>query len=369
MLRHKGFKSKGDLSAFLEGSAPLDAYYSCAYYDDPEAEMDKKGWRGADLVFDIDADHIPTSCGKVHDEWVCGKCGFVGKGIVPEECPACEGQKLDVKTWPCESCLESAKDQTIKLMDILLRDFGFSQREMHVFFSGHRGYHVHVETEAVKELGSSMRKEIVDYICGLGLDLGLHGLSESSAGRRQIWKGPRLDDPGWRGRIAKSMSDFLSSAERENYKDLGLKKSIVERIIRNKDELLKSLDAGGSYGAMKGIVYETWRKMLECSAFSAAARIDTVVTTDIHRLIRLPDALHSKTGFKKVEFSMADIKEFDPFRSAIAFKKGAAILFVSEAPKFRIGDEAFGPYKNQKVELPTAAAMLLVCRNRAGVVE
>jgi len=100
-----------------------------------------------------------------------------------------------------------------------------------------------------------------------------------------------------------------------------------------------------------------------------AAKIDTVVTTDIHRLIRIPETLHGKTGLKKVEFPASAIGDFDPFKDAVAFKKGAVTIFVYDAPKFRLGEGIFGPYKNQKVELPTAAAMLLICRDKAEVVE
>jgi len=53
----------------------------------------------------------------------------------------------------------------------------------------------------------------------------------------------------------------------------------------------------------------------------------------------------------------------------VAFKTGAVTVFVSDAPGFRVGDELFGPYKKQKVELPTAAAMLLICKDRAKVLK
>ena len=100
-----------------------------------------------------------------------------------------------------------------------------------------------------------------------------------------------------------------------------------------------------------------------------SAEIDTVVTTDIHRLIRLTDTLHGKTGLKKVEFPVSAIEGFDPFKRAVVFKTGSVSVLVSDAPEFRLGDEMFGPYKKQKVVLPTAAAMLLVCKGRAGVIE
>jgi len=369
MLRHKGFENENELQCFFRDFVPSDAYYSCAYYDDPEATMEKKGWLGADLVFDIDADHIPTSCGKVHDEWTCGGCGFVGKGLTPEQCPACGSQKFDVKTWPCEECLKSAKAETVKLVDMLMHDFGFSEKEIHAFFSGHRGYHVHVESEVIRTLDAAARKEIVDYVCGLGLDTGFHDLSGKKMRKARFPSTPRLDDLGWRGRLARGIYDFILKAEENDYRRIGLDKKTIEMIRKNSKLILKNWDDVGPYKATRDVGFETWRKIVESCADSLVARVDTVVTTDIHRLIRLTGALHGKTGLKKVEFPISDIETFDPFKSAVAFKEGAVTVFVSNAPEFRLGDETFGSYKEQVVELPTAAAVLLICKNRAEAIE
>ncbi|MCK4313596.1 hypothetical protein KAW04_02400, partial [Candidatus Bathyarchaeota archaeon] len=143
----------------------------------------------------------------------------------------------------------------------------------------------------------------------------------------------------------------------------------AEMILKNKDVILKNLSNRRSWGAVRGIGFETWRKIAEHSARLQSANIDTVVTTDIHRLIRLVGTLHGKTGLKKVEFPVSAIDDFDPFKSAVAFKTGAVTVFVSDAPEFRLSDEMFGPFRNQRVELPTAAAMLLVCKGRAKVIE
>ena len=366
MLRHKKFKNKSELEVFLRSFVPSDVYYSCAYYEDPEAEMEKKGWLGADLIFDIDADHIITSCNKIHDEWTCGNCGFSGKGIEPEKCPVCGGEKFEVNTWPCENCLASAKAETVKLLDMLMRDFGFSEKELHVFFSGHRGYHVHVESEAVKSLDAVARKEIVDYVCGLGFDATLQGLSGEGS---HAFEDLNLKSSGWRRRVARGIYDFILTANQEDYKSLGARGNIAKAIIKNKDAILKMLDGANTYGTIKGVGFETLKKIADFCAKSKAAQVDTVVTTDIHRLIRLANTLHGKTGLKKVEFPISKIEGFDPFESAIALKKGTATVLVSSAPKFKLGGEFFGPYKNQKVELPMAAAVLLICKGRAEVVE
>src|SRR4030043_47493 len=240
MYRHKRFDSVDKLRSFLSNTPISDAYYSCAYYEYPEAEMDKKGWMGADLIFDIDADHISTSCGKVHDQWICGDCGSAGKGLPPGKCPNCDSQRFTIKTWLCEDCLDSAKTETVKLLDMLQHDFGFSEDEIHVFFSGHRGYHVHVENEAIKTLDAVARKEIVDYLCGLGLDTGFQGLAKRESGKTHFSNSPRLSDFGWRGRLARKMCDFILKGEIEEYTNIGLGRDAFESIKQNRDIMLRN---------------------------------------------------------------------------------------------------------------------------------
>lgn len=369
MIRHKGFRSSEELWSFLGNTSISDAYYSSAYYDSPEAGMDVKGWQGADLIFDIDADHIPTKCDKVHDEWVCLSCGFTGKGNTPEQCPGCGGQKFNTKTWPCTQCLEDAKTETIKLLDMLEKDFGFSPKELHTFFSGHRGYHVHIESDKVKMLDTGSRKEIVDYVTGQGLDMGFSNLQNVTKQETALPRPPKLGDPGWRGRLARRIYDFILEADANDCEQLGLKKKPIEILLQNRNTILRSWESTGPFRAVRGIGYETWKKIVDSCIFASTAKIDTVVTTDTHRLIRMSGTLHGKTALKKVEFEPSKIVDFDPFKQAVAFKRGTMTVSVSSAPSFRLGDDEFGPYENCRVELPTAAALLLICKERAEVTD
>jgi DNA primase small subunit len=368
MLRHQSFKNINELKVFLQKKVPSGVYFSCAYYNDPGADMDQKGWLGADLVFDIDADHIRTPCDRVHDKWGCGVCGMKGKGVTPSECPVCGSEKFEVSTWPCEVCLESAKTETVKLLEMLMNDFGFPEGEVCVFFSGHRGYHVHVENELVRTLDAMGRKEIVDYVSGIGLDVSYHGLSRKSLRITSSENHP-ISGFGWGRRLASGMREFILDAEEEDLKEVGLTKNVAAKIFSNRDEILEKWLSQGTLGAVRGLGVKNWEKIAKYIAELQSATIDTVVTTDLHRLIRLEGTLHGKTGLKKVEFPVSGIDDFDPFRSAVAFKRGAVTVFVLDAPEFRVGEEVFGPYKKQRVELPTAAAMLLVCKGRAEVAE
>ncbi len=363
MVRHKRFDGISNLKLVLKDTVMSDVYHSCAYYENPDFDMDKKGWLGADLVFDIDADHIPTSCDKIHDEFTCVKCGFSGRGITPEVCPACEATKFETKTWPCELCIKSARDETAKLIDMLDNDFGFSLDELHVFFSGHRGYHVHVEDEAVRSLDAMARKEIVDYIIGLGIKLFEKKPKKITADTKF-----RLHNFGWNRRLKMGMKTFLSSARREDFVKIGFKdKKKLDLMVEKKNTLIDRCFDEGYWAGFFGVGDGTWLKIAEYIKDQESAKIDTVVTTDIHRLIRMNGTLHGKTGLKKVEFPAKNLEDFDPFSGAVAFKKGAVKVLVSDAPEFKLGGETLGPYRNETKELPVAAAVMLICKGRAKV--
>lgn len=360
MLRHQGFTTIEELRKALEIIVPSDVYYSCAYFEMPEEDMEAKGWLGADLIFDIDADHIPTPCAKQHDKWTCTNCGATGHGASPEKCSNCSGQKFKDQSWPCEVCLESAKEETLKLIDMLTNDFGLSQKDLNIAFSGHRGYHIHVESEIIRTLDQMARKEIVDYIIGAGLEPTFHGL--------ETGLGPSLDDAGWRGRIARGTYEYLLNATHEKLTRIGFKKSAINALITQKEKALESWKEKGPWQMLKRIDAEAWKKMVHQNISTQSAKIDTVVTTDIHRLIRLANTLHGKTGLKKTIVAINDIERFDPLKNAIAFQKGTLTILVSDATQFRLGNEIYGPYKNQQIELPTAAALFLLCKDAAKVV-
>jgi DNA primase small subunit len=361
MVRHRRFSNIESFRTVLADTVPSDVYHSVAYYENPDFDMDKKGWIGADIVFDIDADHIPTSCNKIHDEFRCVKCGFQGRGITPEVCPCCEATKFETKIWACDKCIQSTRDEVAKLLEVLEKDFGFAQKEVRTFFSGHRGYHLHIENEAVRSLDAMARKEIVDYTIGLGIKR-----FEKKEKKTRTDKF-RLHDFGWDRRLKQGIKEVLTNASAEDLLNIGFDARKIEMLKEKKGTLIERCLDDGYWEGVMGIGDGTWMRLAEYIREEKAAKIDTVVTTDIHRLIRMNGTLHGKTGLKKVEFPAKNLEDFDPFTGAVAFKKGKVKVLVSDAPEFRMSGETLGPYKNQTLELPVAAAVMLICKRRAEV--
>jgi DNA primase small subunit len=222
-----------------------------------------------------------------------------------------------------------------------------------------------MNNETVYDLNSLARKEIVDYVTGTGINVDLYLRRVD----RKFFAGPRLDDPGWNGRIARGIYEFLLEAGKKDVQDIGIKGKTLDQLINKKDEILRSWKESGPWGLIKGIDEEKWKKIMEQGIKNQSSKIDTVVTTDIHRLIRLPNTLHGKTGLLKTSFPTDDIERFDPLKNALALKSGEITILVDRSPQFRLGEESFGPYKDQKVELPMAAAVFLLCKDAARIVE
>jgi DNA primase catalytic subunit len=150
---------------------------------------------------------------------------------------------------------------------------------------------------------------------------------------------------------------------------IGLKRQQIKPLIAYSEEILDSWNEKGPWGVVKGISLETWKKIAQYGVEKQSVKIDTVVTPDVNRLIRLSNSLHGKTGLKKVELPITGIEDFDPLKSAVAFKEGEVTVSISEAPQFRVEDTIYGPFEGQKIELPTAAALMLLCKGVAKVVQ
>ena len=363
MFRHISFDDVQQIRRYLIDYGPAHTYFSAAYYKDPRADMAYKGWLGADLVFDIDADHFDIPCQRVHDRWSCRTCGEQGTGHPPETCPGCGKATFVEESWLCEECLEAAKYEAQKLLDILIQDFGFSQSgELSVNFSGNRGYHVHVRSPTIKGMGQPARREVVDYMLGIGIEAQHQGFT-----KRAVGGGSTLADGGWRGRSVKALYDFVGHASTEVLEGLKLGRRAVQGIQENREQILAQLTNQHPSSVKRYIDGKSLEKLMEAAVKEQASAVDTVVTTDLRRLIRLPNTLHGKTGWLSQAVPIDDLADHDPLSDAVAFTEGTERVHVGRAPEIRIGDESYGPFEDERVELPLAAAMFLLCRKVARV--
>ena len=357
MVRHRAFKDQAALLGAIRDLVPQHIYFSTGYYDQPTLPMEQKGWKGADLVFDIDADHLDTPCKPTHDSWKCKSCGTIGQGSPPNPCPKCKNDRIEAQTWLCDKCLNQAREETNKLLEMLYSDLGVDPADIRLFFSGHRGYHIHVYSKEFATMGEAERREMVDYVLGQGLDPSLHDLGETTDRGVKLVDGPLLGQPGWRGRLVAGIYDLLN----QNGEQIGLSSVQVKSLQDwNRDDLFQK----PFWSSVRGVGVSTWQTLATRGVGKRSAHVDTVVTTDVHRLIRLPGTLNGHTGLLAVNVPLDKLDSFDPFTESLAFQ-GKMKVRIKDSPEFRLGSNSYGPFKDEVVELPAAGAMLLLCKRRA----
>lgn len=364
MIRHMKFPDPHSMKEYITKNTPAHIYHSSAYYAKPDAQdMNAKGWMGADLIFDVDSDHIRTACKDRHDRWKCLECGTEGVGFPPEGCPKCGMKKIETRTWICEECLDAAKKEVLKIMEeYLIPDFGVSANDFDVYFSGHRGYHIHVHSEAFRQLSGDGRREIADYVRGIGLDIRSHGFRKIG---NDLLVGPDMKDGGWRGRTARAIYAFVNRATYDELKEV-VSPNVAKNIYENKDKFLGNISSDPPYwGGLKGYTLESLEKIAKFAVKELSCNIDERVTIDTKRLIRCPNSLHGKSALRTMRISYSELERFDPLKQAIAFKKGSIRVYVKECPHVRIGDDEIGPLKGEDLEVPMALGLYLICRGAA----
>ncbi|MCK9580849.1 MAG: DNA primase catalytic subunit PriS [Methanoregula sp.] len=282
MRRHIGFASRDELTSYIQNLIPQHTYYSTAYYEKPDAgTMADKGWCGADLIFDLDADHIVRG--------------------------------------PYDQMLARVKEETEKLLDMLTVEFGMDKKAIELVFSGGRGYHVHVKDIAFRAWGSAERRELIDYICGIGIDPAamLAGKSPSAPGWQNRYREALVEYLCWLGSIPpEEAMAHLTALE-------GVGKESATTFIKNREELVTTIERHPSGMIFKnrvlGIIVSQQEGEFKKRLLNRAALADEPVTTDTKRLIRMPTSLHGGSGMRVQPLELRDLHDFDPLVDAVVF--------------------------------------------------
>lgn len=336
VYRHYSFRGENELKDYLVKNAPPFVSVSSAEYEKPAGRpMESKKWLGSDLVFDLDANDLNLKCRLEHG------------GL-----------------WVCENCLSAVKKETLKLIEeFLIPDFGFSENDIRINFSGNRGYHVHVANDKIFPLDGKARDEIVKYVTATDIELGIFF---PTLGRRGVrLEGPKPTDYGWGGKFANAVIKALNNGTNE-LMELGIDSKSASLLVRKRAEIILGITTGNWDKIKIPKKAEFWSSVLKRVAISQSESIDKNVTKDIYHILRLPDTIHGDTGLlaKRVR-SINALEDFDPMKEAIAFKDGTIKIKTLKVLQFLMNGKEFGPYESQELELPTYSAVYLLLKRLA----
>ena len=303
--RHRGFSDPSQLLHYLHTKPPHSCFHSTAYYQDPsQRKMLDKGWLGADLIFDLDGDHLP--------------------GVSDFDFPSMIGL-IQEQTWKLWS-------------EFLEPEFGFDERHIQTSFSGHRGFHIHVRDPAYLQLDSNARRQLVNYIRGEGVSVSavvgnseggwktrvetgidavigkLRGIANGTSD-----KGPMLDELHeiMQQRI-RNPNCSVKSCSRAKLERLAEQSLDEERVARLMADHSLSVFPGDNTSLFWELV-----KGDSSVVLGTAGETDENVTVDVKRVIRWIGSLHGKCGLRVTEVPLHRIDPdaadaFDPLTEAVA---------------------------------------------------
>ena len=351
--RHMSFGRPEELHKFMLGQVPSHSYYSTSYYHKPNAPtMDEKEWMGAELIFDLDADHLDGA-----------------------------------KEMTYSEMLVQIRSEMINLVDsFLLGDLGFSEDQVHITFSGGRGYHAHVRTPDVMGLGTHERRELVDYITSSGLNIDWvfpynkvatskvvtgNGVRTNVAKDRLI---PPADSGGWKLRMRNGLmyvvNDFCDTDIKEIRKEYpSIKGSDKQTVLKAQDELRKNRGYLFEKNTMAVLSQSTQNMLVkimkEDMAYRLSGEVDEPVTADIKRLIRLPGSVHGKSGLRVTPITRQELTDFDPLQMAVPdeYSDDPIKITMRRDSKLDMKGEHFS--LSGETEVPEYAAVFLIGRKMA----
>jgi len=353
MVRHLSFPSLSEIREHIVNSTPWDAYHSCAVYESPEKPMGYKGEMWVDLAFDIDAKEVEPGCVKETTYWVCNKCGLHGKGK-KKSCAQCS-QGTQLVDFINPRCISITAQHTGRLCSALIDEIGVDPSNIFVYFSGHMGFHVYAASKDLGELGADARREIVSY-------LALEGVTDrhllTATGRVK-----RIRASGIGRRVLSELLNIVATPS-ENRDVLG--DDGADIIERNARKVLPSLEKGVLDDLIRVLGPKRSSKLLKQAWKRAAIVVDPSVTTDVHRMFRMPGTLNSKSGLPK---HLVRLDQVHGVTLSMLPEYGRAEVKVSVtfAPRMRIGDYEVGPLSNEAVTVPRYIAAYLVLKGVASV--
>ena len=315
--------------------------------------MANKDWLGADLIFDLDGDHLP--------------------GVTDKDFPA----MIDV-----------IQEQAWSLWnDFLEPDFGFKQEYLQVTFSGHRGFHLHYRDPKYFHLDSESRRELVSHIRGEGVEvsdlLNRSAMPNASGWAKRVAKGVTsvVDDLD---RIYNGDNKLLNTItaglqemmDREGVKGLRGKSSIEKLSELMQSDNRRNRVLSGRLAVLNNyaVLFQNLIKADSSVVLGNAGETDEVVTIDTRRQIRWPGSLHGKSGLRVTEFPLSRLdpegtNPFDCLSEGIALSRQnkVTVEVIVEDSIVRFDDKLYEPSLGDVIELHEAGATFLVLKGWARI--
>ena len=280
-IRNISFKSPELFKTYILENIPLAIYVGAIYSEGPnyfeQKSIQNLDWIRRELIFDIDLTEYDT----------VRPCSCVGKNM------------------NCEYCWELINVSIKWIQETLTEDFGV--KDIKWVFSGRRGVHAWILDRSMSYLDDEQRAAIVNYLTFFKGDGDSAKISPSARYNSR-----------YQERVKKIIFDsFFNHTAIDQLEKIGFTKQRANVILDQRDKM------GLTNQFYSNFVYSTERsstivpsqvlpsreKINQNVLLRWSPRLDSAVTIDLRRILRMPGSVHGESG-KRVRFLDYDELEF-----------------------------------------------------------
>lgn len=281
-VRNISFATPTDLLRYIRKQIPLAIYVGAIYSEGPnyyeQRTIQQLDWIRREFIFDIDLTEYD----------LVRPCDCKGKNMV------------------CELCWELINASIHWIHETLLEDFGV--KEIKWVFSGRRGVHAWILDYNMSLLDEEQRTAIVEYLTffkGEGTSASYSPNARYNT-KYQERTNELLFQSFFKNATISQIEKLGFSTQRSKFildqRDrVGVNTSFLNNYVFNTDKLKVATPLQS---------YPSREKILQNIILQWSPRIDTAVTIDLRRILRMPGSVHGESG-KLVKF--LDYDEIDFF--------------------------------------------------------
>jgi DNA primase small subunit len=210
---------------------------------------------------------------------------------------------------------------------------------------------------------------MMNYIQGKNLDLKQLGFEFKD----KQWSCPSPKSLGLSSKLLYFLRNYIQNTTKEELiNDFDLTKAKATKICDNKEVILNKMDNNilwHSFSKDSKSDAKFWEDLLNFAISKISFRIDPMSSSDIYKIMRMPDTIHGGTGFLSSTIKTRDdLVKFNPLSDTVIFRedKTKRIEITRPINKFKLIDKEFGPFTiGERIDLPEAVSVYLLLKGVA----
>ena len=283
-IRNISFQTPEKLKNYILHTIPLAIYVGAIYNEGPnyfeQKSIQNLDWIRRELIFDIDLTEYDT--------------------VRPCSCKG--------KNQNCEYCWELINVSIKWIQETLEEDFGV--KDIRWVFSGRRGVHAWILDRSMSFLDDEQRSAIVNYLTFFKGDGDSAKISPSARFNSRFQE-----------RVKRIIFDsFFNHTAIDQLEKLGFSKHRANLILEQRDKVgvgnqfysnyVYSTEKSSTIVASQNL--PSREKINQNVLLRWSPRLDTAVTIDLRRILRMPGSVHGESG-KRVRFlDYNELEFFNP---------------------------------------------------------